>query len=56
MLSKGGDELFSVIHIQYDSESGESFINTADTVNVFENYTFENGEPVGIKIKKNEEF
>ena len=55
LFSKDGKQILFIVDLWYQNVNDNSFINDIDTEHIFENYTFENGEPVGIKIEKNEE-
>ena len=55
LFSKNGKQILFIVDLWYQEVSDNSFINDFNTEFILENFTFKNGEPVGIKIEKNEE-
>ncbi|MFB9120965.1 hypothetical protein ACFFUE_07145 [Bergeyella porcorum] len=54
-FSKEGDFVTVINELEYSKDTEISYINRMKADDLFYYYTFENGEPVGIKIEKNEE-
>ncbi len=50
IISKDDDYAFIINKINFNATCGKSFIGWNDSKYIFENYTFEDGSPVGVKI------
>lgn len=52
MFFKESKHIQLITDLRYDESCGVSTINNIDTENLFKNYNFEDGSPVGLKVQK----